>query len=201
MVADAECVARFFRRVGGFDAYSYAVNGPLLIVPRKYNDVRGFFMETYSRLAFTELGVTDEFVQDNHSLSTSVGTLRGLHYQRAPHAQGKLVRVLRGRILDVVADIRAGSPTYATHVAVNLSAENGCMLWVPVGFAHGFVTQEPDTEVVYKCTAYYSPANDGGIAFDDPSLNINWPVSRDTAILSEKDRKLPRLTEIERVGF
>lgn len=169
----------------------------LLVGPKRFGDQRGFFSETWSQRAFAEAtGVSDDFVQDNHSLSGQAGVLRGLHFQSPPHGQGKLVRVSRGSILDVAVDIRAGSPTFGRHVARKLSAENWQQLWVPAGFAHGFCTLEPDTEVQYKVTAYYAPDHDHGLAFDDPALAIAWPVHADQAILSDKDRKHPRLADL-----
>ena len=144
-----------------------------IVTPKKFGDHRGFFSETWSRKAFTDIGLDLDFVQDNQSLSAPAGTLRGLHFQSPPFAQDKLVRVTRGRILDVAVDIRASSPSFGKHVAVELSAENWKQLLVPVGFAHGFVTLEPDTEVLYKVTAPYAPENDHGLAFDDPALGVD----------------------------
>lgn len=167
-----------------------------IITPKKFGDHRGFFSETYSRASFREAGIDLEFVQDNQSLSAAVGTLRGLHFQSAPFAQDKLVRVTKGRILDVAVDIRTSSPTFGRHVAVELSAENWRQLLVPVGFAHGFVTLDPDTEVLYKVTALYGPQNDHGLAFDDPALGIDWRIARDALVLSDKDRKHPRLADL-----
>src|SRR5215208_629678 len=149
-----------------------AITEVRLIVPDRFHDERGYFSETYSRRDFAAAGVTDEFVQDNHSLSTKTGTVRGLHYQLAPVAQAKLVRVLRGAIFDVAVDLRRGSPTFGLHVAQTLSAGAWNQLFVPVGFAHGFCTLEPDTEVVYKVTAQYSRAHDRGIRWNDPALAI-----------------------------
>lgn len=166
-----------------------------IITPKKFGDRRGFFSETYNRRAAAEAGIHLEFVQDNHSLSADVGTIRGLHFQSAPFAQDKLVRAPRGRILDVAVDLRRSSPTFGRHVAVELSAENWRQLLVPIGFAHGFCTLEPDTEVFYKVTNYYSPAHDHGLAFDDPALGIAWPIDATKAILSDKDRRLPRLAD------
>jgi len=169
----------------------------LLVSPKRFGDQRGFFSETWNRRAFAEAtGVTDDFVQDNHSLSGETGVVRGLHFQSPPHAQGKLVRVSRGSVVDVAVDIRVGSPTFGRHVARTLSAENWQQLWVPAGFAHGFCTLEPDTEVQYKVTGYYAPDNDHGLAFDDPALGIDWPVNPAGAILSDKDRKHPRLSDL-----
>lgn len=175
-----------------------AIPAVKIVTPKKFGDHRGFFSETWSRKAFTEAGLALDFVQDNQSLSAPVGTLRGLHFQSPPFAQDKLVRVTRGRILDVAVDIRASSPTFGRHVAVELSAENWRQLLVPVGFAHGFVTLEPDTEVLYKVTAPYAPENDHGLAFDDPALGIDWRLPLSDLTLSDKDRKHPRLAEMLR---
>lgn len=167
-----------------------------IVTPKKYGDARGFFSEVYKESDWDAVGLRHKFVQDNHSMSAPVGTLRGLHFQTAPFAQGKLVRVVRGRILDVAVDIRRSSPTFGRHVAVELSAENWRQLWVPIGFAHGFVTLEPDTEVLYKVTALYSPANDRGLAWDDAALGIDWPLPPEGPVLSEKDRKWPVLSDL-----
>lgn len=168
----------------------------LLIEPKRFGDARGVFSEVWKRSALAAQGFTTDFVQDNHSLSRETGVLRGLHFQRPPTAQGKLVRVVRGRILDVVVDIRERSATYGQHVACGLSAENWLQLWVPRGFAHGFMTLEPDTEVLYKVDAEYDPATDAGIAWDDPALVIAWPTQPGGPIFSDKDRKAPRLGDI-----
>lgn len=175
-----------------------AIPAVKIVTPKKFGDHRGFFSETWSRKAFADAGIDLDFVQDNQSLSAPVGTLRGLHFQSAPFAQDKLVRVTRGRILDVAVDIRASSPTFGKHVAVELSAENWKQLLVPVGFAHGFVTLEPNTEVLYKVTAPYAPQNDHGLAFDDPALGIDWQLPLSGLTLSDKDRKHPRLAEMLR---
>jgi dTDP-4-dehydrorhamnose 3,5-epimerase len=178
------------------DIQPTAIPDVKILTPRRLSDGRGFFSETYNRRRFEEAGLHFDFVQDNHSLSTERGTIRGLHFQSAPFAQDKLVRVVRGRILDVAVDLRRSSPTFGQHIAVELSAENWRQLLVPVGFAHGFCTLEPDTEVLYKVTDYYSAAHDHGLAFDDPALGIAWPVATGEAVLSEKDRKHPRLAEL-----
>lgn len=167
------------------------IAGVKLIVPRRFEDARGFFSETYSERALEEAGLIETFVQDNFSLSTRAGTIRGLHFQRAPHAQAKLVRVNRGRILDVAVDLRRSSPTYGKHVAVELSRENWAQLYVPVGFAHGFCTLETDTEVVYKISSPYAPEAEAGILWSDPSLAIAWPVSPQDVTVSDKDALLP----------
>ncbi|WP_457093881.1 dTDP-4-dehydrorhamnose 3,5-epimerase [Microvirga sp. P5_D2] len=167
-----------------------------ILTPKRFDDGRGFFSEVYNRKRYEDAGVKLDFVQDNHSLSERAGTIRGLHFQTPPFAQDKLVRVVRGRVLDVTVDLRKSSPTFGRHVAVELSAENWRQLLVPIGFAHGFCTLEPDTEVLYKVTNYYSAAHDRGLAFDDPELGIEWPVSPGDALLSEKDRRHPRLVDL-----
>ncbi len=163
-----------------------------LLKPRRFGDSRGWFAETWSRRS---LDVA--FCQDNMSRSAEVGTVRGLHFQKPPHAQAKLVMVLKGRILDVAVDIRRASPTFGRHVAVELSAEEGNQLFIPRGFAHGFCTLEPGTEVMYKVDDFYAPETDAGIFWADPDLAINWPVRVDQAHLSPKDLGLPRLKDIE----
>jgi dTDP-4-dehydrorhamnose 3,5-epimerase len=175
---------------------SLAIPDVKLLTPRIFRDERGFFSETWSRSALTAAGIPAEFVQDNHSLSRQKGVVRGLHFQIDPHPQGKLVRVVRGAVLDVAVDIRRSSPTFGRHVSAVLSAENWSQLWVPVGFAHGFCTLEPDTEVLYKVTGAYAPECDRGIAYDDPDLAIAWPLAPGEAVLSDKDRRLPRLRDI-----
>lgn len=172
------------------------IAGLILLEPRKFGDSRGFFSETYNRRRLAEAGFDREFVQDNHSLSVEPGVLRGLHFQSPPHAQDKLVRVVRGAILDVAVDLRRHSPTYGHHAAVELSAENWRQLLVPVGFAHGFITLQPNTEVVYKVTAYYAPDHDHGILWSDPALAIDWPGGGNPH-LSDKDRVQPRLDQID----
>ena len=167
----------------------------LILEPRRFGDRRGFFSETYNRRLLAEHGVACEFVQDNHSLSGPVGVLRGLHFQVEPRAQDKLVRCVRGAILDVAVDIRQGSPTYGQWVSVELSAENWRQVFVPRGFAHGFVTLQPDSEVIYKVSDYYSPEHERGIRFDDPDLRIDWRIDRSTATLSERDRQHPALCD------
>lgn len=167
-----------------------------IVTPRKYGDARGFFSEVYKQADWQKEGLDYTFVQDNHSLSAPVGTLRGLHFQTSPFAQNKLVRVVRGRIFDVAVDIRRRSSTFGKYVTVELSAENWRQLLVPIGFAHGFITLEPETEVLYKVTAPYSAAHDRGLAFDDPDLGIAWPIPSTGVILSEKDKCWPRLSEI-----
>ena len=162
-----------------------------VLLPKKFGDHRGFFSEVFSRKSAADAGIAAEYVQDNHSLSAEKGIVRALHYQIAPMAQDKLVRVIRGAILDVAVDIRRSSPTFGRHVAVVLSAENWKQLFVPIGFAHGFVTLEPNTEVLYKVTNYYSPTHERGIRWNDPQLGIAWGVGEDAAVLSERDRRHP----------
>ncbi|TNE67280.1 MAG: dTDP-4-dehydrorhamnose 3,5-epimerase [Alphaproteobacteria bacterium] len=160
-----------------------------ILTPKRFGDDRGFFSETFNQKLFDAAAPGQQFVQDNHSLSREAGVIRGLHFQTPPFAQGKLVRVITGAVLDVVVDIRRGSPTYGQHVGVELSADNWRQLWVPAGFAHAFCTLVPDTAFFYKVTNYYSPEHDSGLAFDDPDLGIEWPVAPEKAILSGKDRK------------
>jgi len=163
-----------------------------LITPQKYGDDRGFFMETFRQQSFNEaLDQEVIFVQDNHSLSIPAGTIRGLHFQAPPHAQGKLVRCIRGSIIDVAVDVRQRSPSYGQHIRVKLSAENAQQLWVPEGFLHGFATLEPNTEVAYKVTDYYSTECDGNVLWNDPDIGIDWGIDRNEAILSDKDMKAP----------
>jgi dTDP-4-dehydrorhamnose 3,5-epimerase len=166
-----------------------------IVEPDVFGDNRGFFMESYNNRKFRELGISYDFVQDNHSLSVETGVLRGLHYQLNPKAQTKLVRVIAGAIYDVVVDIRRNSPTFGQWVGVELSAENKRQLLVPRGFAHGFCTLVPNTEVLYKVDEYYSPENDRGILWNDPELAIDWPVAE--PILSDKDTKHPLLKDAE----
>lgn len=165
--------------------------GVLLIEPKKFGDHRGFFSETFKRSALVEAGVTSDWVQDNQSYSTQLGVVRGLHFQRAPHAQAKIVRVTRGAVLDVVVDIRRSSAHYGRHVAVELSAENWRQIYVPPGFAHGFCTLTEEVEALYKVDAPYAPELEGGLMWDDPDLAIAWPINADQAVLSERDRKWP----------
>lgn len=181
---------------GNFTAEWFALSGPALVTPRRFGDHRGYFLETYAATDFAALGIGAAFVQDNQSLSAKRGTVRGLHFQVPPRAQAKLVRVLRGSILDVAVDIRRGSPSYGRHVAAVLSAENARQLYIPTGFAHGFCTLEPDTEVAYKVSDTYAPDCDRGLAWDDPALAIAWPVPAEDAELSAKDRKQPLLAEL-----
>jgi dTDP-4-dehydrorhamnose 3,5-epimerase len=159
-----------------------------LLEPKKFGDHRGFFSEVYSRKALREVGIDLEFVQDNHSLSAQKGVVRALHYQLAPMAQDKLVRVVRGAILDVAVDIRKSSPTFGKHVSAVISAANWRQILVPIGFAHGFVTLEENTEVIYKVTNYYSPQHERGILWNDPQLAIDWGIDASTATLSDRDR-------------
>ncbi|MDR3439721.1 dTDP-4-dehydrorhamnose 3,5-epimerase [Telmatospirillum sp.] len=167
-----------------------------IVTPRRFEDHRGFFSETFNARAFAEAGLPSDFVQDNHSLSRPKGTVRGLHFQIPPFAQAKLVRVVRGSILDVAVDLRRASATFGKSVAVVLTALEGNQLFIPVGFAHGFCTLESDTEVLYKVTAPYSAADDRGLLWNDPDLAIDWPVPADLAVLSEKDKNHPGLRNL-----
>ena len=168
-----------------------AIPDVLLITPARFGDARGFFSETWTARGMAAAGVTLPFVQDNHSMSQARGVLRGLHCQVAPHPQGKLVRVVRGAVWDVAVDARRGSPTFGQHAAAELSAANWRQLWVPPGFLHGFVTLEPDTEVIYKTTGYYDPACERGVMWNDPALALPWPVGAEEVQLSDKDTRLP----------
>ena len=181
------------------DVRPLGLDGVFEIRPRKYGDERGFFSETWNDRAFREAVANVSFVQDNTSLSVARGTIRGLHFQKPPYAQGKLVHVIRGAILDVAVDIRSGSPTFGRHVAVRLDADAGQQLWVPAGFLHGFCTLEDNTQVSYKVTQYYSAEHDAGVIWDDPDLGIDWPIQSSHAIVSDKDRRLPLLRELQEI--
>jgi dTDP-4-dehydrorhamnose 3,5-epimerase len=176
------------------------LDGVLEILPKRHGDTRGFFSETWNRRTLIEAGVDLDFVQDNHSRSSAAGTLRGLHFQTPPHAQAKLVRVVRGAILDVAVDIRKGSPTFGHWVGIELSDKKWNQVLVPVGFAHGFLTLEPDTEVAYKVTDYYAPHCDRAIRFDDPAIGVPWPANVAPFQLSAKDSAAPLLAEVD-TGF
>jgi len=178
------------------DVESLAIPDVKIIRPRKFGDSRGFFSETYNKKQFAGAGISFDFVQDNHALSQAVGTVRGLHYQGHPFAQDKLVRVVSGRIFDVAVDIRRASPTFGQWVSVELSADAWNQILVPIGFAHGLCTLEPNTEVIYKVTNYYSAANDFGIRWNDLDLRIPWPVREDQAELSGKDRVQPLFKDV-----
>lgn len=173
-----------------------ALPGVLILTPRRFGDARGFFEETWNRATLRAAGVDlPEFVQDNHSFSATPGTVRGLHCQAPPHAQGKLVRCGRGRLWDVAVDVRRGSPGFGKWVGVELSFDNGRQLWVPPGFLHGFVTREADTEIVYKCTDIYAPATEGAVHFADPDLGIDWGIDPAAAVVSARDAAAPRLAD------
>lgn len=179
----------------GLEVQSLRIPDVKIIRPRKHGDARGFFSETYNKKTFAEAGIELDFVQDNHSASPQAGTLRGLHYQGHPFAQDKLVRVVSGRILDVAVDLRRDSPTFGQWVAAEISAEAWNQILIPIGFAHGICTLEPDTQLIYKVSNYYSPQHDFGIRWDDPDLAIQWPFPADQLLLSDKDRKQPLLRE------
>jgi dTDP-4-dehydrorhamnose 3,5-epimerase len=175
-----------------------AMSNVQLIRTKRHGDARGWFTETYNTQTFSRLGITSVFVQDNHSLSVPAFTLRGMHFQLPPRGQDKLVRCVRGRIFDVAVDIRNGSPTYGHWVGAELTAENGRELFVPIGFAHGFLTLEPDCEVMYKCSDTYVPENEGGLRWDDPSIGVAWPLPAGAEIkLSPKDVRLPALADFD----
>ncbi|MBI1910233.1 MAG: dTDP-4-dehydrorhamnose 3,5-epimerase [Deltaproteobacteria bacterium] len=168
-----------------------------IFVPKKFADHRGFFSETYNKKVFENWGVRLDFIQDNHSLSAEKGTIRGLHFQTPPFALDKLIRVIKGSIFDVAVDIRKNSPTFGKHVSMVLSADQGNQALIPIGFAHGFCTLEPSTEVIYKVTNYYSPTHDKGLLWNDPDLAIEWPVTGKEAVLSDKDKVHPRLRNLK----
>jgi dTDP-4-dehydrorhamnose 3,5-epimerase len=168
-----------------------------LVQPVRRGDHRGWFMESYNRAAFFEAGLNADFVQDNQSFSAQKGTVRGLHWQNPPFEQVKLVRVLRGSILDIAVDIRRSSPTFGQHVAVRLDAEKGASLYIPSGFAHGFCTLEDNVEVAYKVSQIYAPQAEAGLLWHDPALCMDWPVAVDKAIVSDKDCLLPPLAAIK----
>lgn len=169
----------------------------ILITTKRFSDNRGWFSETWNKNRFQQIGVAADFVQDNQSCSLTAGTIRGLHFQRPPHAQAKLVRCIRGKIFDVVVDLRTDSPTFGKWEGVELSAVQGNQLYVPAGYAHGFLTLEPDCEVAYKVDAFYAPEADGGILWNDPDFSIEWPLGELQPILSDKDTALPTLKKAE----
>jgi dTDP-4-dehydrorhamnose 3,5-epimerase len=180
------------------DTQTFHINGPVLFKPRRISDERGYFSETFRQSVFDEAtGGGIRFLQDNESLSMACGTVRGLHFQSPPHAQGKLVRCAQGALIDVAVDARVGSPTYGQHVRVELSADNGYQLWVPVGFLHGFATLEANTIIQYKCTDYYSKECDGNVLWNDPDLLIDWGIEESTAVLSPKDIDAPRFGDFD----
>ncbi len=168
-----------------------------IVRPRRFSDDRGYFVEIWNRSRFAEHGIDVDFVQDNASFSRLPRTIRGLHFQRPPAAQAKLVRVLSGAVLDVAVDLRRGSSSFGRYVSAILTAEGGEQLFVPVGFAHGFCTLEPNTEVAYKVSDFYSPEHDCGVIWNDPEIAVAWPLGGNPPVLSEKDSRLPRLSEIE----
>ena len=171
------------------------LDGVLILTPERFGDARGFFSESWSRARMEAAGLRLDFLQDNHSLSARAGTIRGLHYQSPPHAQDKLVRCGRGRLFDVAVDARKGSPTYGAWVGAELSFENGRQLLAPAGFLHGFVTREPDTEILYKCTNPYAPECDGAVRWD--SCGIDWELDGVEPLLSDKDASAPPFSEFE----
>lgn len=181
----------------GFSTRILDVLGLVLVIPERFGDSRGWFSESYHAERFKAAGIDSDFVQDNHSMSAAKGTLRGLHYQSPPFAQAKLVRVLKGAILDVAVDVRAGSPTYGRWASAELSAQNGEQLFVPRGFLHGFLTLTPDTEIAYKVDNYYSKACDGAVRWDDPDLAIDWGIPPGAAILSDKDKDAPAFRDFK----
>lgn len=179
------------------DIETTSIAGVLVVRPRRFEDHRGYFAPVFRPSDLEAAGVTHGWVQENQSLSRRKGTVRGLHFQRAPFAQAKLVRVIRGAALDVCVDLRAGSATFGRHVAVRLAAENLTQVYVPAGFAHGFCTLSDDTEVLYKVSAPWSEAHEAGIAWNDPALGIDWPVAAGEAVLSGKDDRWPSLARLQ----
>lgn len=178
---------------------SLELPGLFRIIPRRHEDARGYFAEVFRDDLFRRHVGDVAFVQHNQSLSRRRGTVRGLHFQSHPASQGKLVRCVRGAVFDVAVDLRASAPTFGRHVAVELTAGNGAQLWIPVGFAHGFCTLEPDTEVLYSVTAPYCPSCDAGLFWRDPDLDISWPIPLDEAVLSAKDERQPRLKDLRQL--
>jgi dTDP-4-dehydrorhamnose 3,5-epimerase len=170
---------------------------PRIVTTKRHVDKRGWFSESFHEQRLRELGIICRFVQDNQSSSNNAGTLRGLHFQLPPAAQAKLVMVVRGKILDVAVDVRRGSPTYGKHISAELSADCGRQLYIPIGFAHGFLTLTDDVLVIYKVSEYYAPAYDSGLRFDDPDISVPWPMSKDTIVISDKDARLPYLREFD----
>lgn len=172
------------------------LDGVVIITPQRFPDSRGFFSESWSKRRLADHGLDIDWVQDNHSMSDTIGTLRGLHFQSPPHAQAKLVRCGRGALFDVAVDIRKGSPTFGRWVGVDLTFENGKQLYIPAGFLHGFVTRTPDTEIIYKCSDYYAPDCDGAVRWDCPEIGIDWGIT-DAPELSEKDAAAPTLADFD----
>jgi dTDP-4-dehydrorhamnose 3,5-epimerase len=173
-----------------------ALQGVFVLTPARYGDTRGFFSESWNKARMGQAGLHFDFVQDNHSLSAVVGTVRGLHFQAPPHAQAKLVRCGQGALFDVAVDIRRDSPTFGQWIGVELTSQNGKQLLIPAGFLHGFVTREPNTEIIYKCTDYYAPNSDFSVCYDDPDIGIDWGLGNAPPRLSAKDANAPRLAEI-----
>ncbi|WP_299918807.1 dTDP-4-dehydrorhamnose 3,5-epimerase [uncultured Roseobacter sp.] len=173
------------------------LSGVFILTPKRFGDARGFFSESWSKRQMAEQGLDIDWVQDNHSLSMQAGTVRGLHFQSPPHAQAKLVRCGRGAFIDVVVDIRRGSPTYGQWVGEELSFENGKQLLVPTGFLHGFATRVPETEIIYKCSDYYAPDCDGAVRFDCPQIGIDWGLGDLEPVLSQKDAAAPGLADFD----
>lgn len=175
---------------------SLAIADVKLIIPPRFGDSRGFFSETWNQGRFAAAGIAGTFIQDNHAVSTEAGVLRGLHCQVGANAQGKLVRCVKGAIYDVAVDVRQGSPTFGQHVGAEISAENWCQIWVPIGFLHAYCTLTAETEVIYKVTGAYDKAAERGVMWNDPDIGIEWPVQASKVILSDKDKVLPRLRDL-----
>ena len=183
--------------MGNFASERLSISGVILIRVRKFADVRGYFLETFRKADFAAMGIACDFVQDNQAFSAEPGTIRGLHFQVPPHAQAKLVRVLRGAVYDVAVDLRSGSPTYGNWCGARLTADGGEQIFVPRGFAHGYCTLEPDTVVAYKVDAYYAPRSEAGLIWNDPGIGIDWTVPPSRVLVSDKDGKLPPLRSFD----
>lgn len=194
---------RAFHAISGFEKrqsmhiQALIIPDVKVLSPPKLGDRRGFFSEVYSRRTLADAGIGIDFVQDNHTSSTHAGTVRGLHFQTPPRAQDKLVRVVRGSVFDVAVDLRRSSPTYGRHASVVLTAAAWNQVLVPIGFAHGYMTLEPDSEVIYKVSDYYAPLHETGLLWNDPALGIRWPVPERDVVLSDRDRRLPALAGLE----
>ena len=186
----------YTKRMLSLEIAAAGLPGVRLLSPHRHRDARGFFSEVWREDALREAGINARFIQENHALSYAVGTVRGMHFQIGDSAQAKLIRCSRGSILDVAVDIRRGSPSFGRHVGVVLSAENWRQLYVPIGFAHGYCTLDPDTEVIYQVSANHDPGSERGLAWDDPAIGVAWPVDAGGAVLADRDRAFPRLAEL-----
>lgn len=183
--------------MGNFSSERLTIPDVILVRVRKFADSRGHFLETFRAADFADMGIPCDFVQENQALSAQAGTIRGLHFQRPPHTQAKLVRVLRGSVYDAAVDLRRGSPTYGKWCGARLSADNGEQIFVPAGFAHGYCTLEPDTIVAYKVDQYYAPQSEAGLIWNDPAIGVDWSIPADSVLVSDKDAKLPSLSSFD----